>query len=145
MPDDRQTKALTKLHYLQRLQALSAQQQAAQAQAAATAIGQQIAGLDRRVTAEAAALADYRDAAAMGRWADLMDHRRGGLLHRQAEAQQHADRLAIKAATARLTVEQHGELLRHLREQLRIEERRVATRKEWEIAAAKPGPDCDEP
>lgn len=144
MPDDRRTKALAELHQLQRLQALAVQQHAAQAQAGVAAVGRQIAELERRVAAEAAALDDYRDAAALGRWTDLMDRRRGGLLRRQAEAQQHADRLASKAATARLAVEQHAELLRHLRTQLRMGQRRAAIRKEWETAAALSAPECDE-
>jgi hypothetical protein len=139
MPDDRRTKALARLQQLQRLQALAAQRQAAAARASAATYERQIACVEERVTAEAAAITDYTDIPALGRWADLMDSRRDGLVRRKAAEQQRADLLARKAAAAQLTVEQHAELLNHLRKRLQAERQREASRAEWESAATLTG------
>jgi hypothetical protein len=132
MPDRRQSKTLARLKQLKQANAMAAQRQAMAAQEQVTDTELSIAAMDQRVVEEASAMADYADTPALGRWADLMDHRRDGLLQRKAAEQRVADALAQKAAAAQLTVEQYGLLLKNLERQQRDQQQRAAALAEWE-------------
>jgi len=136
MADDRQGRALGQLLQLRDLEAHAAAREAQVAAARVAAVGQQIAGLDERVLVEAAALSDYADAGALGRWADVMDDKRTGLVRHMAGEQRRASQLADRANATDRVAEHHRELLGDHRRRLADHQRRARERAEWEALSA---------
>ncbi|MCA8927217.1 MAG: hypothetical protein KDC18_04055 [Alphaproteobacteria bacterium] len=137
MAHDRQGRALAQLVQVRRMEALARRSEALAALGRVAALDRQIDGIDARVAAEAAALADYADMPALGRWADGMDANRRSLVRRRAGEQRQADALVARAAAAEMVTEQHRELLADHRRKQTEARRRAAERAEWEALAAR--------
>ena len=118
-----------------RLQALAEQREALSAAARVASVDRHIETIDGRVAAEAALLADYADAPALGLWASAMDRRRDGLLRRRATEQCQAAALAARAAAAAMAAEQHKDLLDLERRKLHEQHKRARERADWEALA----------